>query len=57
MNEVMISVSCRHLSNIDAQILLIVRPVAHRQTQLLLLTGLVQLHLLQEEEDEEEEEE
>lgn len=37
---------CDHLANINPKILLIVRPVANSQSQLLLLTGLVQLHLL-----------
>lgn len=35
-----------HLSNINSQIVLIVCPVADGQTQLLLLAGLVELHLL-----------
>lgn len=37
---------CGHLANINAQILLVICPVADGQTQLLLLTGLVELHLL-----------
>ena len=37
-----------HLSNINPKILLVVRPVADRQPQLLLLAGLVKLHLLKE---------
>lgn len=44
----MMSVSWHHLSNVNPQILLVVRPVADCQTQLLLLTGFVQLHLLEE---------
>lgn len=43
-----IPVFCHHLSNINPKILLVVRPVADCQTQLLLLTGFVQLHLLEE---------
>lgn len=35
-----------HLSNINSQMVLIIRPVADGQTQLLLLAGLVKLHLL-----------
>lgn len=35
-----------YLSNVDAQVLLVVRAVAHRQAQLVSVAGLVQLHLL-----------
>ena len=35
-----------HLSHVDPQVLFLIRPVTHRQPQLVLLPGLVQLHLL-----------
>lgn len=36
-----------HLPNVDALVLVLVRPVADGQAQLLLLAGLVELHLLE----------
>lgn len=41
-----VSLSSIHLPHIDALVLLIIRAVAHRQAQLVLLTALAQLHLL-----------
>lgn len=35
-----------YLSDVNSQMVLVIRPVADGQTQLLLLAGLVELHLL-----------
>lgn len=47
-DEEQMSVFCHHLSDVNPKIVLVVRPVADCQTQLLLLAGFVQLHLLEE---------